>query len=230
MNGLFVIDKEGGVLISARKLHTALKIKQDFPNWLGEQINEFSFIERKNLFIRKFEKTGEISKIDYLITIDIAKQIIAENTTPEGREILHQLMEMEGNGNNQMNRFNHIRQLEEVNQKQIENCKQKLVELKYKSDLLNRIINTGDDISVRELALILDNEGLGEYTLFQRLRNEKYIDHKNRPYQEFINNGIMYLKIHDNTNKTKCRTQLRITYKGLMYFIKKYGIISDTSI
>jgi phage antirepressor YoqD-like protein len=73
-----------------------------------------------------------------------------------------------------------------------EAAESKLAIAEPKAETLDKITATESDISVRELAAILAIPPLGQNNLFQKLRDDGYIDAFNRPYRQYIESGLMY--------------------------------------
>jgi phage antirepressor YoqD-like protein len=92
-----------------------------------------------------------------------------------------------------------------------------------KAETLDKITATDSDISVRELAAILAVQYLGQNNLFQKLREDGYIDGQNRPYRQYVEAGLMYEKEYYAPQLDATKTQLRITQKGVAYFAKRYS-------
>jgi phage antirepressor YoqD-like protein len=92
-----------------------------------------------------------------------------------------------------------------------------------KAETLDKITATESDISVRELAAILAIAHLGQNKLFQKLREDGYIDGVNRPYRQYIEAGLMYEKEYYVPQLDATKQQLRITQKGVAHFANKYG-------
>jgi phage antirepressor YoqD-like protein len=108
-------------------------------------------------------------------------------------------------------------------QEEIEELRSQNAELKPKAETLDKITATASDVSVRELAAVLALPRLGQNNLFLRLREDGYIDGFNRPYRQYIENGLMYEKEYYVAGLNTTKTQLRITQKGVAYFAKKYA-------
>jgi phage antirepressor YoqD-like protein len=92
-----------------------------------------------------------------------------------------------------------------------------------KAEVLDKITATDSDISVRELASILAVPHLGQNNLFQRLRDNGYVDGLNHPYRRYVEEGLMYEKEYYVPQMEAVKRQLRITQKGVAHFAKKYG-------
>jgi phage antirepressor YoqD-like protein len=92
-----------------------------------------------------------------------------------------------------------------------------------KAETLDKITATSSDVSVRELAAILAIPHLGQNKLFQKLREDRYIDGFNRPYRQYVESGLMYEKEYYVQQLDATKQQLRITQKGVAHFAKKYS-------
>jgi phage antirepressor YoqD-like protein len=95
-----------------------------------------------------------------------------------------------------------------------------------KAETLDKITATDNDISVRELASILAMPHLGQNNLFEKLREDGYIDGYNRPYRQHIEAGFMYEKEYYVPQLDATKRQVRITQKGVAYFAQRYGRVS----
>jgi phage antirepressor YoqD-like protein len=91
-----------------------------------------------------------------------------------------------------------------------------------KAETLDKMTATASDVSVRELAAILAVPHLGQNNLFQKLRDDGYIDGLNRPYRQYIEGGLMYEKEYYVPQLDATKRQLRITQKGVAHFVRKY--------
>jgi phage antirepressor YoqD-like protein len=111
-------------------------------------------------------------------------------------------------------------------QEKIKNMRERLAIAEPKAEILDKITATNNDISVRELAAILAVPHLGQNNLFDRLREDGYIDGYKRPYRQYIESGLMYEKEYYVPQLDAAKQQLRITQKGVAYFTRKYGRVS----
>lgn len=82
-----------------------------------------------------------------------------------------------------------------------------------------------DSLLVRDFAKAISKRGfvIGERRLFQWLRDRKYIDRKNMPYQRFIDQGLFEVTETPVPRSTgiQLRFTSRITAKGQIYFYNK---------
>ena len=83
-------------LVDARLLHAFLEVGRDFSNWIRGRIEEYGFEQGQDYLLAK---SGEYSpdlgsnprgrgqpRIDYFLTLDMAKELAMVERTPRGRE------------------------------------------------------------------------------------------------------------------------------------------------
>ena len=86
MNELIKIEvKEGKETVNARVLHSFLESKQDFSTWIKNRIDKYGFIIGSDFTDHKFVERGT-TKIDYHISIDMAKELSMVENNEKGRE------------------------------------------------------------------------------------------------------------------------------------------------
>lgn len=95
MNELIKIDnRDGKETCNARELHTFLKSKQDFSNWIKNRVNKYGFIEN-NDYIRieglstinvSSSKARSQKTIEYYLTLDMAKELSMVENNEKGKE------------------------------------------------------------------------------------------------------------------------------------------------
>lgn len=92
---------ENGTVVDARILHKFLVIGKDFSNWIKDRISRYDFIENQDYVVIKYDylgnvlnnslnKKGEsdiqhVSKIDYALTLDAAKEICMIENNERGK-------------------------------------------------------------------------------------------------------------------------------------------------
>ena len=107
MNELIrIAEKDGTQLVNARDLHEALQAQRDFSNWVKDRIEKYGFIEGEdffkqtdfcspNLANKKNDGRGGHNKIDYLLTLDMAKELAMVENNEVGRNIRRYLIRVE---------------------------------------------------------------------------------------------------------------------------------------
>ncbi len=83
------IDSDTVQLVNARNLHQFIESSQDFSTWIKSRINDYSFIENVDYLLHKFMEqlpSGAKHKIDYHITIDMAKELAMVERNDKGKQ------------------------------------------------------------------------------------------------------------------------------------------------
>lgn len=103
MNDLIKIQPQaiGGQTIetvNARELHSFLESRQDFSDWIKNRIQQYGFAEGVDYLIHKFMEqlpSGAKQKIDYHVSIDMAKELAMVERNVKGREARQYFIECE---------------------------------------------------------------------------------------------------------------------------------------
>jgi len=107
------INKEKKRFVNARELHKWLEVGKFFANWIKDRIEKYDFIENIDYFItvanfgngvRKRadgilvdEKTGKVIPKDYILTIDMAKEIAMLENNELGKKVRKYFIRTEEN-------------------------------------------------------------------------------------------------------------------------------------
>jgi len=146
--------------VNARELHAKLESKQEFANWIKNRIKKYEFLENEDYFrfdkfIKGDEKGyGNKKMLDYLLTIDTAKELAMIEHNQIGRKIRRYFIEVEKRYQNivsnptnifdcirlaldqieaNANEIQNVKVLSETNTKQIEEIQAK-IDVKIKKD------------------------------------------------------------------------------------------------
>lgn len=87
---LIVKENELGQVISARELHEFLEVKRDFTTWVKGRIEKYNFTEGEDFQVTfSFHQNGGKGgrpKEDYLLTLDMAKEVSMIENNEKGRQ------------------------------------------------------------------------------------------------------------------------------------------------
>jgi anti-repressor protein len=96
------INGQASQMVDARVLHAFLDVKRDFSNWIKGRIEEFRFEENQDYLLAK---SGEqvphqggmrtVARIDYFLTIDMAKELAMVERTAKGRQARRYFLDCE---------------------------------------------------------------------------------------------------------------------------------------
>lgn len=78
-------NEEGAQLVSARELHKFLESKQDFSTWIKARIDKYSFVSEVDFTLHKFME-GKVWKHEYLLTLDMAKELSMIERSDKGKQ------------------------------------------------------------------------------------------------------------------------------------------------
>ena len=84
-----ITERDGQRAVSARELHQFLESKQDFSTWIKSRIEKYGFIEKQD-FVTAPQKYGTANggystRIEYALTIDMAKELSMVENNERGR-------------------------------------------------------------------------------------------------------------------------------------------------
>ncbi len=117
MNELInITEKDGEHLLNARDLHNALDVGRDFSSWIKGRIEKYEFVENKDYFCspnlgskncesenfcspdlasKKGENRGGHNKIEYFLTLTMAKELAMVEDNEKGRAVRRYLISVE---------------------------------------------------------------------------------------------------------------------------------------
>ena len=184
MNELIKVEvKNNQQVVSARDLYNGLEIAQRFSRWVD---NNFEMFEEGIDFYKCTSSTvvnnGAVREIDdYIITIDMAKQLAMMVRNDNGKRYRKYFLKLEEKWNDPkevVKRGYEILQ-NENNQLRIEND-----QLKPKALFADTVAASDDTILVRDLAKFLRQNGIniGQNRLFSWLRDKGYLIKKSNGY------------------------------------------------
>lgn len=226
-------------LVSARDLYKGLEIKTRFSLWVNQNFKSF---EEKQDFMSVVTTTdmpnGGTKRIqDYVLTIDMAKELCMMSKTSKGSEVRKYFIQVEKNWNNPdmivqralAIQNNKVQMLEHKNKLlEDQNTKQAEKIAKDADDVVfaKAIRYSHHAIQVGELAEILTQNGfvIGRNQLFQLLRKVKYLSSQrntwNLPMTDKVKRG--YFRItHNLTRDNRPYSQVWVTPKGQKHLINK---------
>lgn len=237
-------------LVSARELHKALDYKSRFSRWVEQNFTQFDegidFMGVQSCTPYNKLHPDKLQTIqDYLLTIDMAKELCMMSYTEKGKEVRKYFIQVE-------KRFNEIKAMSipkpdsymiedpiKRAERWIEEAKERQ-ELEHKNEKLqDKIDKDADDvvfarairyshhaIPIRELADILTQNGftIGQNQLYKLLRDEKYLskqkDFWNLPMSSKVKAGYFRV-IHKVTRDGRPYRKTLVTPEGQKHLINK---------
>lgn len=226
-------------LVSARDLYKSLDIKTRFSLWVNQNFKSFEEgMDFTSVVTTTVVNNGAKKKLqDYILTIDMAKELCMMSKTSKGKEVRKYFIQVEKNWNNPdmiMQRALNIassrvkllenknKELEDVNAKQAEKIARDADDVVF----AKAIRYSHHAITIAELADILTQNGfvIGRNQLFQLLRQAKYLSHQrstwNLPMTDKVKRGYFRI-IHRLTRDDRPYSQVFVTPKGQRHIINK---------
>lgn len=94
-------NDKGEQLVSGRELHEFLEVGRDFTSWIKGRISKYDFVENVDFTIINLAHQnggaswGGSNKVDYVITVDMAKELSMIENSEKGREARKYFIECE---------------------------------------------------------------------------------------------------------------------------------------
>lgn len=199
--------------MNARELHEKLGNKKQFANWIQLRIEQYGFVENQDfeVFNQKVKNSnGGRSRIEYALSLDMAKELCMVENNEKGRMIRKYFIEVEKKARTQ-NPFaipqtysealllaaNQAKQIEKqqlaLEQKKIENDKlvadgkrkdATIVRMKPKEVFTDAVAGSKGNCLVGEVAKLITQNGykIGEKQFFAWLRDNGYLGKKGERY------------------------------------------------
>ena len=218
------------ITLSARDLHEFLGIGTEFRKWFP-RMTEYGFNENID-YQRVYQKCptlgGEQEKVDYQITIEMAKEIAMLQRNEKGKQARQYFIELEKKWNSPEAVINRAL---EYSRKQVKALMLENSELKPKAIFADAVSASKTSILVGELAKVLNANGIdiGQKRLFAWLRDNHYLMQKgesyNLPTQKSMDLGLMEIKkstVNNADGSIRTVTTTKITGKGQIYFVNKF--------
>lgn len=227
-------NEQGQKLVSARELHEGLEVKTRFNDWFirmlqygFEENTDFTAITQKKVTAQGNETTFT----DYVITLDMAKEISMIQRNETGKKFRQYFIECEKQLQ-QVKQDSYMiadpierakRWIEEETVRQ-EQAKQ-LEEQKPLVQFANKVAGSSDCIDVGTFAKLIKDEGikLGRNKLFEKLREMKILMKNNQPYQAYVDREYFIIKefTYNTSYGEKIQTKTLITGKGQIWLTEK---------
>ena len=220
-------NDEGKQLVSARELHEGLEVGKKFTDWIKNRINKYGFEENEDYTIINNEVQSQnrertYLEQDYIITIDMAKELCMVENNELGRQFRKYFIECEKKLKQQapQDYLSALKQLVAAEEERIKlqqkNQEQQLLleEQQPKVEFYDDVAGSKDAVAMKEVAKVLGIKGLGRNKLFKFLRDKKILDRNNMPYQEYVDRG--YFRVIEQRYNTN-NGDIKITFTTLVY-------------
>lgn len=232
MNELIKVtqNNNGEQLVSARELYEFLGSKQDFTTWIKNRIEKYDFVENVDYTLHK-KMEGKTWKHDYVIKLDMAKELSMVENNVKGKQARRYFIECEKQLKNNIPAITEEQRLVlsiyaggveaiEATKALIElKTKELQKTIEYKEDV---IIGLTDDIELKDKRQILNQVA--------RYKGANYQERWKKLYYEFekkyhINLDVR-IKNYNERNKPKVKSKLEYIDKVMNKLPQLYEIAS----
>ena len=226
--------KDDKQVVSARDLYRGLNLKIRFSLWVNKNFDSF---EENQDFTSVSVDTEvpnnvgiQIRKLqDYLLTIDMAKELCMMSKTERGKEVRKYFIQVEKNWNSP---DMIMQRALSISKQRIEALQNENAAMKPKALFADSVATSKSTVLVGELAKILRGNGvdIGATRLFRWMRDHGYLISRkgsdwNMPTQKAMNLGLFKIKettINHSNGTTSISKTPKVTGKGQQYFINKF--------
>lgn len=226
------IGGESASLVSAKQLHTFLCVGRDFTNWIKGRISQYGFTAGLDYLIvenlsspkRASAKSRQQLEHDYMITIDMGKELAMVERNDKGREVRRYFIQCERQAKAAApippSYPEALRLAADLLEKatRLENL---LVAAAPKVDFVNRFVISNGNMGFREVAKLMN---VKETVLRQFLNDNgiMYVLAGNwTPYANHIEAGRFTVKTGESTSNGHAFTQAKFTPKGVEWLAQK---------
>lgn len=235
MEPIITISKrKGNSAVSARELHQFLVVQstsntvgEKFADWIRRML-DYGFEQGLDFEVLEYNYMGEeirksdnqrVSKRDFMLSIDCAKEISMLQRNNKGKQARKYFIEVEKRAKQLAAPTNPL-ELLKLAVSEMEKKDQQIAVFQPKAELMDRILDTGQNIDVGQAAKILDLP-FGRNTMFEKLRLRGiFFKNRNEPKQEYIKRGYFLLKekfISRNGHPDFVVLKVLVTQKGLEF-------------
>lgn len=203
--------------VNSREIHSQLEVKTPYSNWIKRAIEKYGFEENQDFTINKFVIRNN-AQLDYIVTLDMAKELCMLDDSDKGRSFRKYLIQCEKDLNKPISFEEMAKQTILLADKRIKELELKIAEDRPLVSFAKSIEASVDSVLISNYAKLLsdtENVVIGQNKLFSWLRYAGYLmesgDRHNVPYQKYIDNG--YFEISTSTFASPSGTHQRFTSK-----------------
>ena len=222
--------KDNQQLVSARDLHKNLGLTTRFSKWVGQNFDgfeegqDFTSVTTVTVVANGARKPIQ----DYLLTIDMAKELCMMSKTEKGKEVRKYFIQAEKNWNSP---DMIMQRALSISKQRIEVLQNENAAMKPKALFADAVATSKSDILIGQLAKILRQNGYetGQNRLFKWLREHHYLCSKgvryNQPTQKAMELGLFKVKertVNNPDGSSRITVTTKVTGKGQQYFINRF--------
>lgn len=224
--------------VSARDLHEFLAVDTQFTHWF-DRMKEYGFSESTDYEVlakNDYNPKGGRPAVDYVLTIDMAKELCMIQRTQRGKQARQYFLQVESAWNSPEKVMARALKMADVTIASLQDTNRQLAaeaaQNRPKAIFADAVAASESPMLIGELAKVLKQNGveMGEKRLFEWMRKNGYLisrrgtDH-NAPTQRSMDMGLFKVKetaiTHSDGHVIVNRTT-KVTGKCQQYFINKF--------
>lgn len=231
------VNEKQQQVLSGRELHEFLEIGTRYNDWFNRMV-EYGFTENIDYEAitqkRATAQGNETTYTDHAINIDMAKELSMIQRSEKGKQARLYFLELEKAWNTPESVMARALKMADTKMMEYKNniiqLENKVEEQRPKVLFAEAVENSEDVILVKEMALILTQQGfkIGQNQLFEFLRENGFLCKKKgdmwhlptKKYEHFFK---VTKRTIQHTESTSVKNTPKITGKGQMYFIKRFA-------
>lgn len=187
MNEIIKIEeRDGKQFVNARELHGTLGVGRDFTNWIKERIEKYGFLEGSDFTPVLAKSTGGRPAAEYMVSVDMAKELAMVENNEKGREVRQYLIKIESAWNTP--EMIMARALQ-VASKTIGDQSRLIAEMAPKAAFHDAVTQSPDTLDFAQVAKVLSIPGMGRNNMLRALREREVLRYDNSPYQQYVDRG-----------------------------------------
>lgn len=226
--------KNNRQLVSARDLYQGLEVKRRFSAWWEQNSKGFEKdTDYEGVLVSTPYNKLHPDKLqtiqDYLLTIDMAKELCMMSKTEKGKEVRKYFIQVEKNWNSP---DMIMQRALSISKQRIEALQNENAAMKPKALFADSVATSKSTVLVGELAKIIRGNGvdIDATRLFRWMREKGYLINRkgsdwNMPTQKAMNLGLFKIKettINHSNGTTSISKTPKVTGKGQQYFVNKF--------
>lgn len=229
------IDDQSVSLVSAKRLHAFLAVGRDFTTWIKGRISQYGFVagvdftvvENLSAPVSGSAKYRQQIEHDYLVTIDMGKELAMVERNDKGREVRRYFIncERQAKAANILPQSlpEALRLAADLAEKAV-HLENQLMAIAPKVDFADRVSEISKGISIPNYAKAV---GLGPIKLFEWMRSQGILitggQRHNLPMQRFIDSRYFAVRqgTYETNGEARASFTTMLTGKGEQWLTKK---------
>ncbi|WP_218923647.1 antA/AntB antirepressor family protein [Bacillus toyonensis] len=94
-----MVTDTGEKVVNGRDLHKGLHVGKDFSSWMKDRIEKYEFVENEDFSPVLVKSNGGRPKIEYVLTLNMAKELAMVENNEQGRKVRRYFIEVEERAN-----------------------------------------------------------------------------------------------------------------------------------